>query len=262
MSRRKKAQKELAALDTYEVPKEVENLDDGLVLSKPLLVKIIKDMIRGERERYKRYVLDVSSLRAKVELMDVRVAMLAHKGTKNAPKIEEEKAETVRVDRMDDELTGLNERVNELDDTVDTIISAYNCMQDYPKHSSFKTIVRDKFEFDDDDADDSSSDSPPDGLVNCACCSHREDSFSKSGYRYDSLYGRCCHKESSWYKQFVSGERHCSYFYAAIKNTSGTIHTGCSSIVKVVPLRYTPTPTFFGFDLKTLEKEEFTWQKE
>ena len=260
MSRKKKIKEEPVDVDVYQVPPEIENMSDDLVLSKPLVVKIIKDMMRGERERYKRYVLDVSSLAAKVSALETTVGMLGGKRTKMTPKVEE-----VRIDRMDDELTGLNERINEIDDTVDTIISAYNCMQDYPKHSSYKSLSRDRWELEDDD--ESSKDSPPAGLVNCAVCVYRIDEFSSRGYKYDALYGRCCCKNSVWFRQMVFGDRHCVDFYAAIKGlpaasgTSSNYRAG-SHYKATVPLRSTDKPIFFGYDLTASEGEEFQCLKD
>lgn len=258
MSRKKKNKQVAEEAELYQVPPEIEKLDDSLVLSKSLVVKIIKDMIRGERERYKKYVLNVSVLFAKVELLETRLKLFEHKGTKNAPKLV---TEETRIDRMDDELTGLNERINELDDAVDTLYAAYNCMQDYPKHSAYKTINRDAF-----DEDDSSKDTPPDSLVDCGACAYRVDEYSSRGYKYDSLYGKCCCKDSTWFRQIVHGSRICPYFYAAVKGqiTSGNISTTSriQSYYSSPPLRTTNKPVFFGYDLTTLEKEEFQCLKD
>jgi hypothetical protein len=247
----KEVQKELA--DIYEVPKEIENLDDNVALSKPLIVKIIKDMLRGERERYKRYVMDVSTLKAKVDLLGIRADILSKKQEGKTSTV----ANVTKVDRMDDELTELNERVNEISDSLDTMFCAYNCMQDYPKHSSYKTLMRDTWDVDEDANDDIP---PGSSIVDCSTCSFRIDEYSSKGYKYDSLYGKCCNKHSAWFRQIVSGKRHCDQYYAALKNA--TAHSSYQAYynrknTSIVPsIRVTNKPMFFGFDFETNEGEE------
>lgn len=271
MSRKKNKQQgppaptEEPVLEVYQVPKEILDMKETDILTKGMLVKIISDLFRSERERYKRVIDMLSRFSATQRIIQDQIAVLTKRGDSNK-----------RVNQLDDEVEFLTQRVDSIDDAVDHIIAAYNAMEDYAKHNSYVRITREDFNIEDDTPEEESGAVDEESgiikKVDCSACIFGTQATSAKGYAYDEQYKRCVNKQSRWHNEIVCGPRYCEQFYMRMSSVNSSSSSYCDTAgrvrhyyggrsVAIVPLRTTDKPIFFGLDLTTGEKEEFQCQK-
>lgn len=244
------------------LPESVTKLPDDKPITKAELIGIIKDLSRGEKERYKKQALTLLELSASFAAMRDQLGTLRKK-------IDNTTSDMAGEEYVLDVLDDYQDKIDQLDADLADVFDALNKLPYGLRNASFGYLVRRELYEDDavtkdrdvTEADAEAEESEEQKLKPCKLCLWKNP-ITYSLHAEDG--GICTKKESLWYNQIVNGLRNCGDFVDVTRSAAASRFGsfGTTRYTSKYSLRTTPSPVFLGENLKTEEKEEITCRKE